>query len=1006
MATSGRSAGSHPDGFESPNVSYSSPPFLHRTAVNPNGTVGSVYDITRDQIVNQSISFPEQSTKLTRQPTCLLDKPGNVKLPNLLNLIRLDPALRVSIALELAPATRLAECFDYKKDFNRYTRLLSYSLVSRTVQIPNHELERLHATKPSASETSASHIIVQIQFGIDAFVILQLPQDDAAANQIDLMLERMSCDMAEDRPPKWNANELQTLQSIRQPKIYSNISSLKSIKTIVEFQREIHRLRHDTDFHNACSYVLCPLNSLFTLSSKSFVGWNERQLKEYESVEQYMIDLTSSFEQIRYAMDHEYPLCQKYLKHQLDETGALLYKARQLRNENVKRLQRLVCSIRRGESNPPELAHALQDTQTKGLTETLGELVTKLASVRNKESFIRIQLPREFQYRHAMDFNITENDDDSTLQKKLMGNERNVLILCSDDDLYEDQPSEWNRLYEQLLNEHRQRPNLRLLYVDFTDHPYQLSQFKVFPLKETAAEQNDDDEDDTINILLLGQSGAGKSTFINAVANYLRFKTFSEAAANQPSVLIETLFSLVSGPESKEFQAKCDGLGTAGNEDHQHPGQSTTQHCRSYIFTIEDDQKKKTRKLRLIDTPGFGDARGFEQDEQKLKEIFLFANHLKRLHAICMLTKANVAELHPVFRSYLLYLLDFLGKNARDNILFCFTHTRAFYFTPRSSSRAVIKALEAFPVKGIKFTDQDALCFDNEAFLYLVAKERGVPFSSEAITRHRSSWEKSVKETGRLLQTLLTTMRPYEIPTHCRSLKRAQLEVQLLIRPIMETIRNILRNVVLSGTTSTAVVIELYPIATDGYTATCCRCKHSLQECAAFYILSDTPHVIGNQCLSCTCPLNDHTIVHYELDYQEQTVASNESVEEIRTLAKTLGNSSVLFSYFLNNGGGSSPENDEVLFQLEKMIHEEECICAKYQSAPLNPMLVTELKNIKQQYQQQMENMLKQQERPADLMTICKSIDQVNQVDSIRSQMDAIRQWHESLFRQSEICAP
>jgi hypothetical protein len=176
--------------------------------------------------------------------------------------------------------------------------------------------------------------------------------------------------------------------------------------------------------------------------------------------------------------------------------------------------------------------------------------------------------------------------------------------------------------------------------------------------------------DPIINILLLGETGVGKSTFINAFVNYLSFDTFEQAELNKPVVLIPVSFLMTVGDNFDERIVKFGAVDDSKNEDFDHPGQSVTQHCKSYIFHLNDG-----KKLCIIDTPGFGDTRGLDQDDRNMQNILEYINNLDHLNAICFLLKPNTSRLNIFFRSCLTQILDLLGPNICKNLTFCFTNS-------------------------------------------------------------------------------------------------------------------------------------------------------------------------------------------------------------------------------------------------------------------------------------------------------------------------------------------
>jgi GTPase SAR1 family protein len=312
------------------------------------------------------------------------------------------------------------------------------------------------------------------------------------------------------------------------------------------------------------------------------------------------------------------------------------------------------------------------------------------------------------------------------------------------------------------------------------------SEHTVLPPTIEPSDQSKSSSNDFINVLLLGESGVGKSTFINAIVNYLKFDSIKDACSGQPIVLMPVSFLMTHGDH---FQEQIVKFGNADpNEDHHHHGQSVTQCCRSYVFNVGT-----RNKLRLIDTPGMGDTRGLAQDDLNMQHILSFINNLSHLNAICILLKPNESKLNVVFRSYFTRLTSFLGENVRNNIIFCFTNT---FFTPGDTAPLLKKTLHDLPIKNIPFDKSNSFCFDSESFRYLVARLNGMNFDKYQQDEYKQSWITSVNESNRFLQYICSELKPFP-QENWQSIDHAQFQINRLIRPILETTRNILRNIIL-----------------------------------------------------------------------------------------------------------------------------------------------------------------------------------------------------------------
>lgn len=299
-----------------------------------------------------------------------------------------------------------------------------------------------------------------------------------------------------------------------------------------------------------------------------------------------------------------------------------------------------------------------------------------------------------------------------------------------------------------------------------------------------------------LNILILGETGVGKSTFINALVNYLEFETLDDAMGTEKlNYVIPCAFStqlMDRTNPNRPIEEKQIKIGARDDEKDGSAGDSATQ--RTTVYPVTFNMGESTLTVRLIDTPGMGDTRGVDFDRQNMADILSTLSGYDELHGILILLKSNAARLTITFSYCIKELLTHLHHNAAKNMAFGFTNTRISNYTPGDTYGPLKALLSQHPDIGLELSIPTTYCFDSESFRYLAA------FKSEVTMPNKidfdRSWKQSRDESIRLISHFKTNP-PHKVK-NTLSLNGARQLIAELTKPMAEISQIIQANIAIT----------------------------------------------------------------------------------------------------------------------------------------------------------------------------------------------------------------
>ena len=249
--------------------------------------------------------------------------------------------------------------------------------------------------------------------------------------------------------------------------------------------------------------------------------------------------------------------------------------------------------------------------------------------------------------------------------------------------------------------------------------------------------------DQLYKMLLIGETGSGKTSFLNFICNAERIQAVGYVSASKDFRPFHDI--KLENAEARKMESKTSG-------------------AKLYQMTICG------LNVGVIDSPGFGDSRGLDQDKKNAREIVRALNEEEYVNCICLIINGRTSRMSATLKYVMSEITSILPRVVLDNIIVVFTNS-----ADPLDVNFDVRALEEF--FGQPITADRVFCIENPYCRFEKAREKQHSLPEEMITEGLS---KTFERAGEMLVKFHKSIAEFDAvhTHHFENLYRKKQEIE------------------------------------------------------------------------------------------------------------------------------------------------------------------------------------------------------------------------------------